>query len=436
MNTLSPVVICNYPEAQPRSADYSLRVNGEEVDVLHADKADFAVFECSGPVELLVGSKADAAGALVKPLRHAISPDIQGRVIRFQIGGPRFLCLDVPGQKPLFIYANAPETGRPEPDAPGVRYYAAGRIHEAGEITLQSGETLYIEAGAVVRGSVRCANASNVRIRGRGVLDGSFYDFGRGERRHSILFDHCTHVHVGGIVMIEPTSWMLVFGNCRHVHVDGLKQIGSVVSSDGIDLCGSSDVLVENCCLRNDDDNIAIKAGIFAGNRGWHRDVRNIRVQKCVFLNGHPGNVMEIGYELRTSRVSDIVFDDIDVINAHGEGAVFSIHNGDRAVVENVLWQNIRVEHYWDKLIDFRVVFSRYNKDTQRGAIRNIRLKNIRVAHSLFNPGCSVSLISGFGPDQPVRDITLEDFYLNDKKVLTPDDLELHVRNAEGIHFL
>ena len=236
--------------------------------------------------------------------------------------------------------------------------------------------------------------------------------------------------------MIEPTSWMLVIGCCRDVRVRNLKQIGSCISSDGIDICGSTDVIVEDCCLRNEDDNIAIKSLNTKGRHSWRGDVENIRVRRCLLLNGQCGNAMEIGYELSADRVSDIVFEDVDVIAAHGEGAVFSIHNGDRALVENVLWENIRVEHYWDKLVDIRVVNSRYSQDTGRGAIRGVRLKNIHVTHSEFNPGCSVSLISGFNSCHPVEDVVFEDFHLNGDKVLDGDQLELHTRNASGIRFL
>lgn len=436
MNILSPTTLVSQPLAQPRSACFEIWINGEKADALHAEKADFAVFECVGPVEVVVVAATTTEGALLKPLAAGILPEIQNKSARFHIDGPRCLCLDVPGLKPFFIYANPPETDRPSPDAPGVRFYAAGKIHEAGEINLRDGETLYIEAGAVVRGNVRCTRASDVAIRGRGILDGSCHDFAAGDRVRSVVFDHCTRIRVHGIIMIEPTSWMLVFGCCRDVHVDGLRQIGSCMSSDGIDVCASRDVLIENCCLRNDDDNIAIKAGTFEKTTRWHGDVDNVLVRKCVFFNGQPGNVMEIGYEIRADRVSNIVFEDIDVIYAHGEGSVFSIHNGDRAIVENVLWDNIRVEHYWDKLVDFRVVLSRYNEDPERGFIRNVRLRNIRVCHGFFNPGCSVSLISGFDAAHPVDGVTFEEFYLNDRKVTDADALELHTRNATNIRFV
>ncbi len=436
MDTLSSLVAYRHPPAQPRSAFFQVWVNGEMIDALHAEKADFAVFECSGSVDVLVIATSEASGTAIRPLSTGITPLVDNRSVRFQIDGPRHLCLDIPDLKPLFIYANAPEVDRPSPNAPGMHFYAAGRIHEAGEITLRDGETLYIEAGAVVRGSVRCSHSDRVSILGRGILDGGYYDYDTGDRVRSIVFDHCTRIRVNDIVMIEPTSWMLVFGCCRDVRVDGLKQIGSCMSSDGIDVCASRDVVIENCCLRNDDDNIAIKAGSFEKITHWHGDVDNVLVRKCVFLNGRPGNVMEIGYELRADRVSNITFEDIDVIYAHGEGAVFSIHNGDRAVVENVLWDNIRVEHYWDKLVDFRVVHSRYNRDPERGSIRNVRLRNIHVAHSFFNPGCSISLISGYSRGSPVRQIVFEDFFLNEKKVYTPDEIELHTRNVEEIRFL
>lgn len=45
------------------------------------------------------------------------------------------------------------------------------------------------------------------------------------------------------------------------------------------------------------------------------------------------------------------------------------------AVVRDITYENIRIQHYYDKLINFRVMRSMYNKDKERGQIRNIRLK-------------------------------------------------------------
>ena len=45
-------------------------------------------------------------------------------------------------------------------------------IHEPGEIRMKSGETVYIEGGAVVRGYIVAEDAAGIRIMGRGILDG------------------------------------------------------------------------------------------------------------------------------------------------------------------------------------------------------------------------------------------------------------------------
>ena len=65
---------------------------------------------------------------------------------------------------------------------------------------------------------------------------------------------------------------------------------------------------------------------------------------------------MEIGYETQTDRISDIVFQDIDVLGVHQFGSVFGIHNGDRAGGKCLMEEN-SVEHHYDKLVDFRTLF-------------------------------------------------------------------------------
>ena len=56
MNILSPTTLVSQPLAQPRSACFEIWINGEKADALHAEKADFAVFECVGPLVWVVGA--------------------------------------------------------------------------------------------------------------------------------------------------------------------------------------------------------------------------------------------------------------------------------------------------------------------------------------------------------------------------------------------
>jgi polygalacturonase len=418
---------------QPKSQLYRVWVNDQSVEVFHTNVADFVAFECGGTMRIAVEATQSFSEVWLRPLSRGLKPVIEGDRVHFEIDRGQNLCLDIPGQNPLFIYANPPVFNRPDANDPKVHFFKAGQIYEVGEIELKSGETLYIEAGAVVKACVRAWEADNIRICGQGILHGGA---GSGKHTRFVVLERCTNVLIEDIIMIEPKSWMLILGACRGVRIRNLKQIGEVMSSDGIDICGSKDVVIEGCCLRNNDDNVVIKALHIKGSRfSWEEDVENIRVRDCVFWNAPCGNAMEIGYELRTTRVSDVVFENIDVLCVHGQGAAFSIHNGDRAVVENVRWENIRVEHHWDKLVDFRVVNSRYSKDLERGRIRNIVLKNIRAIRSHFNEGCTISLISGFDSTKPVEGIVFEDIYFNEKKITTADELDLHLRNVRDLTF-
>jgi hypothetical protein len=47
--------------------------------------------------------------------------------------------------------------------------------------------------------------------------------------------------------------------NSKKVVVRNVKQICARENSDGIDICNSQDVLVEDCFLRNNDDEVCVK---------------------------------------------------------------------------------------------------------------------------------------------------------------------------------
>lgn len=438
MNSLNAeprVVTYTYSPDCPFSSVMRIRVNGQPVLAYQTGVAAFACVSFEGRIEVEVESNQPVTEAIIRPLSRGVKLEVEGCLVRFFIERPMNLSLEIDGGQPLYFFGNPLEQAAPKPGEPGVHYFETGKIHDVGVMQLKDNETLYIEGGAVVRGCIRSQNARNVRIAGRGVLDGKAHGW-EGGRPQAVMFDHCERIRVEDIVMINPASWMLVLGACRHVAVKNLKQIGEVVCSDGIDICGSSEVHVQGCFLRNNDDCVVVKAlASYASGADWCGNVENVLVEECVLLNDPNGNAMEIGFELRADRVNNITFRDCDVIHVHGRGAVFSIHNGDRALVSNILYENIRVEHHWDKLFDFRVLASKYNMDAERGQIRHVRLKNIDVAISIHNPGITVSLISGHDAQHTVEDVVFENVRLNGKKVTSQDDINLHTRNASRIGF-
>ena len=144
---------------------------------------------------------------------------------------------------------------------------------------------------------------------------------------------------------------------------------------------------------------------------------------------------MEIGHELRSRHVRDITFRDCDILHVHGMGAAISINNGGQALVENIRYEDIRIEHYYDNLFWIRVIESRYSGTPQRGHIRNITFRDIAVLESIYNPGYSISAIGGFDPEHRVEDVRFENLSINGRRITDLHEMDCFVRDTGAITF-
>jgi hypothetical protein len=431
--------VTQYPYADqcPRSPSYSVLANGKEVFVYRATAGDFAAFACDGPVEVVIASAQMLANVRVLPLARKIVPIIDGQRLTLQLPGSVDLLIEAAGVPNLFIYASHPSRNQPTARGGKVRVLQAGHVHDFDEIHLGESETLHLEGGAVARGCVRANRLVDSHISGCGILDDSPSLIAKRNRR-SITFEGCRDGSVSDIIMIEPSMWMLSLAACRNMTVSGIRQIGSVYSSDGIDIVGSQDIRISNCMLRNGDDCIAIKSlseEATDGKVAWGGQVRNIEVTDCSLLVYRGGCAIDIGHETRTDVMEDIRFRNISVMGVHEYGAPFGIHNADRACIRNVLFEKFHVEHHYDKLVDFRIVRSRWSRDTFRGAISNVVLKDINVDLWPYNTGYSISVIGGFDEQHRIDNIDFDNFRIGGKLITAPDEMDLYTKHAGGITF-
>jgi len=434
------VTTYSYPRILPVSPSFAVKAGGHDVTVIATSVGAFAAFACEGPVEVLIETPNSIKDIRIAPARHGIKPTIDQRRVSFKLPQPMNLLVEIEGQEQLFLYANSVDKAAPAPTDSGVHYFRAGQVYEVGEFHLHDNETLYIEGGAVVRGCIRATSAKNVRIAGQGVLDGSYYHQGVDGHR-SIVLEGCRDSRVEGIIMIEPSSWMFVLGACKNITVSNVKELGHVSGGDGLDIAGSSRVLVENCFFRNGDDCIVLKSLDLRGHRqdatlDFTFDVEDIEIAGCSFMTALGGQIFEIGHELRASNVRNIHFHDCDILEVRDYGAPFGIHNADHATISDVLYENIRVEHHYNKLIEFRIFESRWSKDKQRGQVRNITLRNIDVTVSIYNPGYTVSVIGGCDANHTIEHVTFDNFRMNGRPAKSADDIFLFTNDhASNITF-
>lgn len=474
--TAQTEIIYPKPAGLKPSVAYQVFVNGQEAFVYDSPiPAAYCSFDMKGPVDILIKANRDIKWVDVRPLAKGIVPQFRDSTIRFTLNQPAKLSIELNGsiRLPLFLFANTPESNRPSPQNPKVRYFAAGKIHYPGEILLQNDETLYIEGGAVVVGVVKAKNARNIRIAGRGMLDGTYNrNFAdavvktgdtvqinrmQGAYARFIELDRCEDVKIEGITLHNSTSWQVVPINCRRVLIEDIKIIADNPSDDGIDVVHCQDLKIRDCFIRSKDDCVVVKAYQRAADA---LPVDNIVVENCVFWNALWGNALEVGFELNGVPVKNIYFQNCDIIHVEA-GATLSIHNAGRSIVSNVVFDNIRIEDSRQKLFDIAIVRSRYSEDGTedlnemrrlylngawdgvlrvdadkkayhaqfRGKVQDIVFKNIQIVGGTF----PYSVFYGFDEQHGVSNVRIENLRVYGKRIKTLADAKLYSENAQGI---
>jgi hypothetical protein len=420
------------PPADAEAApEFELEVNGQKVFVYNTRPAALACFSFEGTVDVKVTFLSPVDNFDIRPKQRNIVAQLDRNHIRFTLERPENLSVEINKniKRPLFIFASPPETDIPEKDDDRVIYFEGGKIHSPGEVIVQSGQTVYIEGGAIVRGHFKTDRANNIRFMGRGILDNSLYR--KGECR-PIEINRCENVLVEGIILTESRHWSCACFASRKVTYHNLKIVSANDWDDGIDIVGSQDVLVDHCFIRTKDDCIAIKSGVnYFTDFNSSIDVDRITVQNSVMWNGVWGNGLEIGFETRSDTIKNITFRNCDLIHVEGPEGTFTIHNGDRAVVKNVLYENIRVEDSRGWLIDFRILESQYSRDNERGKIENIRFRDITVEGDIF----PYSQILGFDATHSIRGVTLENFLVHGQKINSTYNGKIAVAHTENLEF-
>lgn len=298
-----------------------------------------------------------------------------------------------------------------------VLYFEKGR-HFIDTLTIEKDNTLvYIEKGAVLDGRIEVKNAKNIAFDGYGAI--SYEKYNNRCVLMSVL--NCSEVNIKNIILKESTNWNLKICGCDNVKIQNVKVIGYHGNSDGFDICGSRNVLVENCFTRVWDDSLVVK-GFDTG------DVCNVRFKNCVLWNDF-ARPMEIGVEMRADRAHDIVFEDIDLIHSVTRYPVMGIHHGDRAEIFDVTFKNINIEQTpGAQLFDIRTIPSAWNKDDRIGKIHGITFENINVsAPNKPSQAPYHSRVSGYSKECEISNVVFKNISLGGKTANSAEDLGLQI---------
>ena len=417
------------------SENYALTVDGREVSVYHTEAADYAVLCFTGEKDISIQVQKPFSTVSVRPLRTGHRPTLEDSTIRLRLKHSDRVSVEPYGLKnPLFLLCSE----RIDKPVNATHVFARGTVTDIGSMELHSGDCIYLEEGAVVAGGFWADRAKDICITGNGIMNGLPLQ-GAGKKKIKMMkFIECENVSISGVTIVNSPSWNVVPIACKNVIIDGINIIGIVMSSDGIDIVGCEDVEVMRCFICVNDDCLVVKANRYDDPRGC-KDAKRIRMHDCVLWKLKCGNAIEIGYETSAEEISEVVFENLDVIHSELEGwqsgGVFTIHNGDRAHVHDILYRDIYIEDAQEKLIDFKILTSKYSVDKWRGKISDIILDGIYVIGDILPPSIIRGYESDLGEPELIENIQIRNLTLNGKPVQGQLNAHAVVELARSVRF-
>lgn len=382
---------------------------------------NIAAFSCGGFVEIKITAPSNISKFLIWPKSRGIKAKVEGRELSFSIQGPQKLYIEIDSLPHLAIFADPPEMKPPKQGDPGVVYFGPGR-HDPGQIELQSNQTIYIAPGAIVNARVRGTNLQNVRITGRGILQGN------------VRISGTTNLKVDGIFIRNTQGWTNTLTDCRNSSYNNVKvfSYGSRWGLDGINPVSCRNFTINNCFMRCRDDCVAIKSMNYA------LKVDSIFVTNNVMVGWACSDGVTVGFELNGSPVQNIFVKNCDILYARSGGATgghsgFSIVCDGPAWVQNVRYEDIRIEEQVEfKNLELIVTPGKYYGDDPPGHIKGIYMKNISWENTE-----KPFIISGFSAENRVEDITFDNCKVGGKILTGVNDANFQVNEfTEGIRFI
>ena len=404
----------------PKSENYIISANGQKIKVYHTKAADFAVICFNENTEITIKTQKTFENVTVRPIRenYNVSTNKDNNEISLSLSNKHRISVEPYGlENPLFIFC-AEYIQKPEN---ATHIFERGTVSDIGLTKLTSGDCVYIEDGATVIGCFTADNEKDITITGNGIIWGlPMLERKDIKKPSAVLFIECENVKISGVTFAESASWTVVPTACKNTVITGINIIASKMSSDGIDVVGCEDTEISHCFVCVNDDCIAVKAVGYFDSRG-KKNVRNIRASDCVFWKLDCGNAIEIGYETSCEEICDIIFENIDVIHSQYEGwqsgGVFTIHNGDRAHVHDIIYRDIYVEDAHEKLIDFKILSSKYSVDKQRGKVSDIIFDGIYVSGDVLPPSIFRGYESDDGTFELINNVKIRNLFLNNEKI-------------------
>ncbi len=272
-------------------------------------------------------------------------------------------------------------------------------------------------------------NMKDMSLTGSGQIDGSgdrwMQRYPRGSRElrigrpRLIAIQNCKEVKVSDLSLKNQACWGLFILYSENVVVENLiiRAEHNIISSDGIDVDSSKNVLITGCDIDVNDDCIAIKSGKDEDGRRVNRPAEDIIVDKCRFRYGHGGVSMgsEMSGGIRNVEIRNCIMD-----SDNWAPIRFKSQPSRGGVVENITYRDIVLQNTrkaFEFNMEWRMRPPIKPPSDPLPVVRNVKIINVSGTTA------SVGNMHGL-KDSPIRNVTFENCKIKAKRGFTIDNVE------------
>lgn len=387
---------------------YAVKVDKTENARHNVRKVSMAYFDFEGTARVRVtklnGSYKEVK---VRPLSYNIKTSAQNGAVEFTLDRPANLSIEFDGEifNNLHLFAGPVMTDRPKKKSKKLIYFGPG-IHQLPDnvLNVPSGTNVFVDGGAIVRGTIWVRNAENVKIYGRGEI----HPEGRGE---GIYIANSKNVSVDGVIVTQCPV-----GGSDNVKITNVKAISSYGWGDGMNVFASNNVTWEGVFCRTSDD----CSTVYATRMGFTGGCKNITMRNSTLWAdvAHPIFIGLHGNVEKPDTIQNVLYDNIDILDENEMQSDYqgcmAINAGDDNYVKDITFSNIRIENIRrGQLVSLRVSWNKKYCKAPGAGIENVLFKNITYTGD--KP--ETSIIMGYNEQRKIKNVTFDNLVINGQHI-------------------
>ena len=382
----------DYPTDYYTSTKYAASVNGQEAHVFQTVEPHVLAFGCkegmSAAVEISVPEGVSSVSVRPKAKNYEYSISDGKLILNLKAYDRAVVEINGDTASPLFVFANPVDEFKPTSSSSNLIYLAPGTIRTE-DIILTSGQTLYIDGGAVLKGRVYAKRQNNIKVLGPGVIDGLEDS---PESNRPVYFEYTDDITFNDCIVLNRTSWTVNMFECNDILMDNCKIIATKNpavtnghQNDGFSIIGSDRMRVTRGFSYSHDDCYSIKTSKWV----YKGVVTDVVYDDIICWNNTYGHGIELGTGIN-ENLGGVVWRNCYILHSGGSArpdviAAVGICHAAGGTVSDILYENIWIEDCRTRPAYIRIYKAADTENVGTGVvwspgkINNVVLKNVNM---------------------------------------------------------